>query len=93
MRKEWTPDHYKIAHDLYEAALAAFRVGKHTKRSEYVRIGAAKMDRTEGSLRWVFGNMTVAREELGLPTVPIFGRADHRAEKLLDWYREQASMR
>jgi len=89
MAKLWTPEEYKIAHELYEDALAKIGLGQPVKRNTYVQIGASRMKRTEGSLRWLFGNMTVAREELGIPTASIFGRADHRAEKLVDWYRSQ----
>jgi hypothetical protein len=89
MRKLWTPAEYQIAHDLYEDALAKMRLGHPVNRSKYVQIGTSQMKRTEGSLRWIFGNITVAREELGIPTAAIFGRADHRANKLVDWYRSQ----
>lgn len=83
MARNWTDQDYALTDDLYAGALAARRDGRPVARQDFLTACKTATGRTkDGSVAMHLGNLTQARQDLGLPVLPDVAPIAHYPKKL-----------
>ncbi len=84
MAKEWTDQEYEITDGVYAHAIGQERAGRTIRRTELLNKAKELTGRTtDYSVAMHLGNLTTARQELGLPVLSCIGTQAHRPKKLV----------
>ena len=84
MAKAWTDQEYEITDGVYAQAIEQERPGRTIRRTELLNQAKKLTERTtDDSVAMDLGNLTNARQELGLPVRSCIGPQAHRPKKLV----------